>query len=323
MNSLIERIYSTELVEDAEVDISVIIATLNRSDHLQKILESIEKLKVSDDLTYEILLIDNASSDKTKELIDAYARKKPQIYKYFFEARKGKSNALNLGLRNARGEIIMFADDDVIVDPNWLSALWNTFESKPDAIAIQGKILLQKEIERLPPWADPEDLLFCTCYDPCPAPVYADMLVGANMAFRREAFERYGLFDLRLGPGAAGFGDDTEFGMRLERAGEKIYYQPAALVFHEYQEERFAWDYWLRRIEQHARTIAVIDVEIRNRNYMRFRSWRKLVRYYAKYCLYMLIRKSNRKYKYDRKIRFARAYIRAVSKLRNSGSLEV
>ncbi len=185
------------------VDVTVIVCTRNRKESLAAALESLQSLVTTDSLTYEILVIDNGSDDGTRELVHEFVARDPQQWKYFSEPEKGLSRARNCGIRHARGEIIAFTDDDVIVDPNWLSALWNTFESKPDVIAVQGKILLQKEIERLPPWADPEDLLFCTCYDPSPAPVRADMLVGANMALRGEVFKKHGLFDPRLGAGAS------------------------------------------------------------------------------------------------------------------------
>lgn len=304
--------------EPAEVDMSVIIATLNRSDCLRKTLESIEKLKVSVDLTYEILLIDNASSDKTKELIDKYARKKPQIYKYFFEARKGKSNALNLGLRNARGKIIAFTDDDVVVDPDWLQELRDTFAEREDVLAIQGKILLSKEIGQLPPWVDPADLLFLTYYSPSDLPCYCDTLVGANMAFRREVFEKYGLFNPLLGPGASGFGEETELAIRIKEAGEKIFFQPSALIIHEYCDERLTWDYFWQRLEKHARTIAIMDLQSGRSKLMGLNSWRKLIRYYIKYYYYVLIRKAEKKHKYARRLHYLRGYIKAVAELRKS-----
>lgn len=302
------------------VGISIIICTRNRKEHLAATLESLERLATADGLDYEILVIDNGSDDGTHELIHEFVTRDPQKRKYFFEQEKGLSRARNCGIRHARGEIIAFTDDDVVVDPDWLVALWNTFESKPNVVAVQGMILLQKEIGQLPPWIDPDDLLFLPYYAPHAAPCYSHTLVGANMTFRREAFKKYGLFDPRLGTGASGYGDDTEFGMRLEKAGEKIFYQPTALVFHEYLEDRFTWDYWLRRIAQHAQTVAVIDVQLRNKKVRSFQSLKKLIRYYVKYYLYAVIHKTNKKYKYDRKIRYIKGYMKAVGELRNSAS---
>ena len=300
------------------VDISVVICSRNRKQHLARALESLRKLEVPDGLAHEVLLVDNGSTDGTRELMDDFVKLDPEVWKYRFEPEKGLSRARNCGARHARGEIIAFTDDDVIVDSNWLSALWNTFESKPDVIAVQGKILLQKEIEHLPPWADPDDLLFCTYYAPSPAPVYADMLVGANMAFRRKAFEKYGYFDPRLGAGASGFGEETEISMRLMDAGEKIYYQPEALIYHEYDEERFTWEYWCQRQKQRAYTSAIIAIQIRKEKISGLRNRGKLARYYAKYFLSTFLLNERKKYKYDRKIRYLKEYMKYAAEMQNS-----
>ncbi len=303
------------------VDISVVICSRNRKQHLARTLESLRKLEVPDGLAHEVLLVDNGSTDGTRELMDDFVKLDPEVWKYRSEPEKGLSRARNCGIRHARGEIIAFTDDDVIVDPNWLSALWNTFESKPDVIAVQGRILLQKEIERLPPWADPEDLLFCTCYDPSPAPVYADVLVGANMAFRGDVFEKHGLFDPRLGAGASGYFEETEFFMRLNYAKQKILYRPEALVFHEYDEERFTWRYWRKRLKQTGHSHAIADVQVRQvRIYYRERLT-YLASCYKQYSLSWLRRDRRTRYEYDRLIRYWRSYIISVARLRMKQAL--
>ena len=298
------------------VEATVIICTRNRKERLAATLESLQMLVTADCLTYEILVIDNGSDDGTRELVLEFVARDPQKWKYFSEPEKGLSRARNCGIRHARGKIIAFTDDDVIVDPNWLSALWNAFESRPDVIAVQGKVLLQEEIEHLPPWADPENLLFCTCYDPSPAPVYADTLVGANMAFRGEVFEKHGLFDPRLGAGASGYFEETEFFMRLNYAKRKILYRPEALVFHEYDEERFTWRYWCKRLKQTGHSHAIADVQVRQvRIYYRERLTH-LASCYKQYFLSWLRRDRGTRYEYDRLIRYWRSYIISVARLR-------
>lgn len=277
------------------VDISIIICTRNRSDYLARNLESLQNLKTSDGLTHEVLLTDNGSTDKTRDVMNSLVRKKPETYKYYFEPKEGKSNALNLGVQHARGKIVAFTDDDVIVDENWIQALWDTFVEREEIIAVQGRILLQKEIERLPPWADPNDLLFSCHYAPGITPYYGTIVAGANMAFRREAFEKYGRFDPRLGPGTSTIGEETEFGVRLKNAGEKILYQPKAVVFHRYDEQRFTWEYWCERIRRAAYSNAILDVLIYRRKVGDLENWRKLTRYYAKYFLHELLYNQRKK----------------------------
>ena len=300
------------------VNITAIVCTRNRKDHLVRTLESLRNPLISGGLTYEILLIDNGSTDGTYELIDDFVRRDPEIWKYYSEPKKGLSNARNCGVKQARGEVIAFTDDDAIIDKNWLQALWRTFADKPDVIALQGRILLQEEIKRLPPWADPDEMLFCTHYDPGTVPCYTETLIGANMAFRKKAFEKYGLFDTRLGAGASGFCEETEFCMRLKEAGEKIYYQPEALVFHEYDEERFTWEYWCKRMQQVAHSHAIIDVLLKQKRVSRFENRTKHARYLAKYFLYTLMGNQRKRYKYDRRIRFLNGYMKSVAELRKS-----
>ena len=302
----------------ANIDISVIICTREREKSLSTTLTSLQNLRLAADLTYEFLLIDNGSSDKTRELVHSFMGTNPEIYRYYFEPRKGKSNALNLGIRNARGKIIAFTDDDVIVDPNWLQKLWDAFVDNEHIVAVQGRILLQRELGTLPPWieyANLGSLLILPYYDPSASPSYCETLVGANMAFRREVFETYGLFDPQLGPGASGFGEETDLGTRLRDAHKKILFQPAATVFHEYCEERFTWDFWEQRIDRQAHGDAIVDTrksKVKRKRHMR------MITSYLKYWFYRAIRDTKRVYKYHWKYRYNKSYISKIKTIQRT-----
>jgi len=290
----------------------VIICTRERAESLSRTLTSLQNLRLAAGLTYELLLIDNGSSDKTRELAHSFMETNPEIYRYYYEPKKGKSNALNLGIQKAQGDILAFTDDDVIIDPNWLQKLWDTFVDNKHIVAVQGRILLQRELEALPPWIDsanPALLLILPYYDPSASPSYCETLVGANMAFRREAFEIYGLFDPRLGPGASGFGEETEFGMRLKAARKKILFQPAATVFHEYCEERFTWDFWEQRIDKQARGDVIVDTYIKKVKSKRYKRYMRMMENYLKYWFYRATRNTRKEYKYHWKYRYNKSYI--------------
>lgn len=111
--------------------------------------------------------------------------------------------------------------------------------------------------------------------------------------------------------------------MRLKDAGEQIFYQSEAVVLHEYDEQRLTWQCWCERLRQSANSHAIIDVILKNKNISSFKNWEKLIRYYAKYLIYSVIGNTRKKYKYDRKLRFGKAYIRAVRELQNSARLEI
>ncbi|GAI88184.1 unnamed protein product, partial [marine sediment metagenome] len=121
-------------------DISIIICTFNRYVKLKKVLNYINELIVPDELKYEVIIVDNNSNDKTKGIVERFIKKKPQIFKYLFEQKQGKSYALNSGIKNAHGEIIAFTDDDVRIDRKWLFVIMDAFK-RYDCIGVGGKIL--------------------------------------------------------------------------------------------------------------------------------------------------------------------------------------
>src|ERR1700688_727241 len=120
--------------------LSVVICTWNRAESLQKTLESIENCRVPNGTGWEVLIVDNNSTDTTSVVCQSFLHRNPERYRYLLEKRQGKSFALNTGIENARGEVIAFTDDDVLVDADWLFALLNAFD-KYDCVGVAGKIV--------------------------------------------------------------------------------------------------------------------------------------------------------------------------------------
>src|ERR1700757_4351034 len=104
-------------------NISVIVCTYNRCDELALTLESLANSLLPPPTVWEIIVVDNNSNDKTKEAVELFVRRFPGRFRYLCEARQGKSYALNAGIRDARGEILVFTDDDVVVEATWLDNL--------------------------------------------------------------------------------------------------------------------------------------------------------------------------------------------------------
>ena len=98
---------------------SVVIATYNRAEELEKTLDSMSKLQVAD--PWEVFIVDNNSPDNTKEIVLKAAENFPVPLHYLFEHEQGRSAALNTGIRAAQGEIIVTTDDDVRVEADWLT----------------------------------------------------------------------------------------------------------------------------------------------------------------------------------------------------------
>lgn len=222
------------------MDASIIVCTHNRRERLLRCLQTLMSLEVPAGIHWELLVVDNNSSDGTRAAVESFGRRAPFPIRYAFEPRQGKSFALNTGIALARGGIVAFTDDDVSVEPGWLRAILDAFARSPCA-GVGGRIvplwtsakprwLLRLGMENLngvvPAFDFGEGI---SVLEPPNAPY------GANMAYRREMFERYGPFRTDLGPPGSGSlvrGEDTEFGFRLQRGGEMILYVPNAIVHH-------------------------------------------------------------------------------------------
>jgi glucosyl-dolichyl phosphate glucuronosyltransferase len=233
------------------VDITVVLCTYNRCHSLAETLSSIAASKLPESVEWEILVVDNNSSDQTRAVVRDISGRHPGRFRYLFEPQPGKSHALNSGVREARGKILAFTDDDVKVEPTWLQNLTAGLHNC-DWAGSGGKI--DPEWSSPPPrWLPtpgPHALAPLTVFDrglkagPLPENPY-----GANMAFRKEMFERYGGFRTDLGPLPGSQNpqknEDSQFGSRLLAAGEKLRYEPSAVVYHPVQEHRIKKQYFL------------------------------------------------------------------------------
>ena len=232
--------------------ISVVICTYNRSSSLAKTLESLRQMTVPSELKWELIVVDNNSTDNTRSIITEFARTSRLNVKYVFEPQQGLCYARNAGVANSNGEITAFTDDDVLVAAEWLTGLADTF-TEFDCIAVGGKITQVWDGIIKPNWLSGPYLRLSNGPIPCfehgdEAKLISLPLLGANMAFRKSAFQKYGLFRTDMDVGSLGpqLGGDFEFALRLLRAGESIAYSPRALVFHPAEQERITKAYFLR-----------------------------------------------------------------------------
>ena len=223
--------------------LSVVICTWNRADSLQKTLESIERCRLPTGTEWELILVDNNSTDNTATVCQSFLQRIPG--RYLYEKRAGKSFALNTAVKNVSGDVIAFTDDDVVVGEDWLSALLLAFDEQ-DCAGVGGKIVAVWNSPK-PAWFSVEGphrlMLAIVEYDL--GGEYQECQIdnppfGANFAFRKGIFEKYGQFRTDLGPmaGTTFRGEDSEYCRRLISQGEKLIYVPGAVVFHPVPEER-------------------------------------------------------------------------------------
>jgi glucosyl-dolichyl phosphate glucuronosyltransferase len=229
---------------------TVIVCTYNRCQSLAGTLDRLAKSIVPTSTEWEVLIVDNNSSDATSEVAKDFCGRYPDRFRYVFEGRPGKSYALNSGIQEARGDVLAFVDDDVSMEPTWLGNLTADLCSG-DWAGVGGRILPQWPCAP-PSWFPEEGWLgraplgiFDLGLEARPL---TDAPFGANMAFRRRVFEKHGGFRTDLGPGPNNKvrnNEDTEFGRRLLTAGERLKYAPAALVYHPVQQNGLQRDYFL------------------------------------------------------------------------------
>jgi glycosyltransferase involved in cell wall biosynthesis len=232
------------------ISTSVILCTYNRSQSLAKALNSLAVQSFPAALAWEVLVVDNNSTDETRQVVQDFCRRYPGRFRYCFEPIHGLSHARNTGIGEARGEIVAFTDDDVIVESNWLLNLTASLRGREWAGA-GGKIVAANSFSppRWLPLDGPQNLRgMLTLFDLGEnAEELGQAPFGANMAFRREMFEIYGNFRTDLGrrPGSMMCNEDTEFGRRVMAAGERLRYEPSAVVYHPVPASRLTKEYFL------------------------------------------------------------------------------
>lgn len=235
------------------MDITVILCTYNRAQILAGALERVAVSSLPEAIRWEVLVVDNNSNDNTREVVEEFCQLHPGRFRYLLEPHPGKSYALNSGVRDARGKILAFIDDDVMVTPTWLQNL--TSELHNNKWAGTGGRTLPAEEVRLPTWLalrGPYALggVLAAMFDHGDEPCQLDCApYGANMAFRKQMFDKYGGFRVDLGPSQGRDiprpNEDTEFGRRVMSAGEHLRYEPAAVAYHPISADRIDKQYFL------------------------------------------------------------------------------
>lgn len=233
--------------------VSIVICSANRAAALAQTLDEFRRVHIPSEWEVELVVVDNASIDNTKAVVEEFHRS-DMVSRYIYEPRKGKGNALNTGISAARGEVLLFTDDDVRPFADWIEKLAAPlFLGQADAVG--GRILLAPYLLR--PWlSDPYRSWLAWCETP--DPMYPLELIGANMGMRRQVLQSVPAFDPELGPGAAGLGEDTLLSWQLAKAGHTIEFLPEAVVVHHPDESRLQRASWLKMAESHGRKEAYI-----------------------------------------------------------------
>jgi glycosyltransferase involved in cell wall biosynthesis len=248
--------------------ISVILCTYNRDRYIFNVLQSIAEGDLPHS-EYEIVLVDNNSNDNTKAECDRFVEHYPDIkFNYCVERQQGLSYARNCGIRQAKGDLLVYVDDDALVNKEYLSTYARFFAHNNDAVAAGGPILPQYDGCEEPEWISHYTRQLVTGklylgeherefpHDAFPG--------GGNAAYRKSVFDAVGLFNVELGrKGNSLIGaEEKDLFDKMTSRGMKFYYLPTAILYHLIPPKKLTQDYFNRLtygigVSEHYRTLQI------------------------------------------------------------------
>ena len=257
-------------------DLSVIVCTYNRSESLRRTLARLAGQR-ADGFDYEVIVVDNNSRDQTRQVVTESQALFGGRLRYLLETRQGQSYARNSGIGEARGEIVVFTDDDVEPEDTWLSQLRAAF-MRFEADCVFGKVLPRWDTAP-PAWLGPyfqHRLAMLDRGDEARVITASrEQLVGANFAVRLVVLEYLGGFNIALGNrGDRVSGEeDTDLFERLLTLGTRIVYAPQAVVYHHVQQERMTKRYFRQWHFDHGVAAAHVAAYARGRSLFGIPLW--------------------------------------------------
>ena len=225
------------MAQAPEVDLSVVLCTWNNAARLRQTLEAFCDCKAPVSFRWELVLVNNNCTDDTPQAVEDFSGRLPVVEA--FEPESGLSKARNAGLQKARGQLVLFADDDVRPCPEWLMHYWDAYRNRPSGYYFGGPV--RSEFESKPP---PEDLLRLATpsvrglnWGEQERVLNAqEYFIGANWACSMDELVRAGGFNDALGlnpsMGQVRVGEETDLMIRLRRNGLQGWYLPQAELVH-------------------------------------------------------------------------------------------
>jgi len=247
------------------MDVSIVVCTYNRAASLRLTLDALDAQVIPRGLEWELLVIDNNSTDATRSVVDAFTAATRIRVRPLFVARQGLSHARNEGLAHSRGGIVAFTDDDVHPPPGWVAGIAAAM-GEAGADILGGRILpawgqppphwLKNRASLRGPLAIMEHETPALIVKPNAMPT----VWGANMAFRREVFDKVGLFDTRRGVVGTKLyrGEEIDLVGRALAVGYRAVYDPRVVVWHRIGADRMRVGYFSRLYFQRAEGNALV-----------------------------------------------------------------
>lgn len=227
---------------------TVALCTHNHADRLERTLVDLAQLRLPRE-AWELIVIDNGCTDSTPRLLTEHRWPAGWQVRVVREDKLGLSNARNRAIAEARGDYVIFVDDDETPDPDWLCAYERLIDAKdPDAFGGRIRVLFE---DMRPSWLRDELLGFlgelnrADAIAPLEDP--GESFYGGNFGFRRTVCERVGTFDAMLGRKGSDNtgGEEVDFYRRLLSAGLRVWWTPEAVIFHRVRAAKLRRSYFL------------------------------------------------------------------------------
>jgi len=232
--------------------LTVIICTYNRAKYIGNLLESIANNDL-EKAAYEIVLVDNNCTDNTRAVCEAFVEAHKDVhFRYVVESEQGLSAARNKGIKEAKGDILVYIDDDALVDTWYLRTVSEYMSAHPEIDAVGGPIIPLYEDTQEPKWMTryTKELLcgylyFGDAERSFPGERYPG---GGNAAYRADVFEKVGLFNTDLGRKGDGLmgSEEKDIFDKMKAQGMRFMYLPKMILHHIIPSKKLERDYFDR-----------------------------------------------------------------------------
>lgn len=247
--------------------LTAIICTYNRAKYIGNLLERIAQNDLEKD-AYEIVLVDNNCTDNTRAVCEAFTKAHKDVnFRYVVEPEQGLSAARNKGIKEAKGDVIVYIDDDALVDTDYMRTYAEWFAAHPETMACGGPIEPFYETEE-PTWMTPYTKALLTAWMN-----YGDKVReypkgrypgGGNAAYRKVVFDQVGLFNTALGRKGGNLmgSEEKDIFDKMHAAGMQVLYLPTPVLHHIIPQTKLEPDYFNRLttqigISERQRTLAI------------------------------------------------------------------
>lgn len=273
--------------------LSIIICTYNREKYLSETLNRLANNRFEGE--WELLLIDNNSTDSTEKICAQFSKDYPNLpFRYIVEKQQGLSYARNRGIKEAKGDWLIFLDDDAFVSENYLERLSQYIQEIPQMDAFGGRIYPFFEDGITPSWLSKWSASWLSAIDKGDKVCLftKDYPIGANMGFSKKIATQCGLFNTSLGRSGKNLigGEEKDYFNRLKSLNATIYYLPDIAVEHCIPSSRTT-DEYISRLglgvgqSERQRTLAISKKEYSKRLFLEAIKWGGTLVLWVSYCL--------------------------------------